>query len=361
MVSVNSLCMHTARMGHDVRVLTTNANGHNSVLRIRTDKEIVLSEHCTARYCRRIFPEAVSPQLLSLLLSYVRKADVVHLTAVYSFTTLPTLLACRVLNKPLIWSPRGALMNWTGSRRRLFKYFWNVVCRLILPNRTVLHATSKEEARAFLDPFPKCRSVTVPNGVELPSRVRLARPAGLHRLLYIGRLHEKKGVEELIDAIATLELREKYDCVLTIAGSGDPVYEKYLKSMVESRKLSKRIRFVGFVTGNRKEDLLRWADAVIVPSHTENFGIVIAESLARGIPVIASRGTPWAGLETHRCGLWVENDAASLANAIATMARKPLQKMGQRGRKWMQRNYSWEDVAEQIVKTYSNLLAQAAI
>jgi glycosyltransferase involved in cell wall biosynthesis len=90
----------------------------------------------------------------------------------------------------------------------------------------------------------------------------------------------------------------------------------------------------------------------LVPSYKENFGIVVAESLAHGIPVIASRGTPWGGLEQKGCGLWVENDPETLASAIRRISTMPMRTMGLRGREWMRRDFSWRSVANQMLDLY---------
>jgi glycosyltransferase involved in cell wall biosynthesis len=84
----------------------------------------------------------------------------------------------------------------------------------------------------------------------------------------------------------------------------------------------------------------------------ENFGMVIAEALAHEVPVIAGRGTPWEGLHANQCGLWVENDAASLATAIRQIRALPLREMGTRGRCWMQREFSWEAVSRQMLAVF---------
>lgn len=112
----------------------------------------------------------------------------------------------------------------------------------------------------------------------------------------------------------------------------------------------------GEVRGNEKERWFANQDVVVVPSYTENFANVIAEALARAVPVIASRGTPWAGLEAHGCGLWVANDAASLAAALERIAGMPLALMGARGRDWMIDRYSWERSARDMMRCYEELL-----
>src|SRR5262249_24938899 len=127
--SVYDLCRSLLEAGCEVKVLTTDANGSEAVLEVETEHETVLEGELVVRYCHRIMDVSVSRVLLRLLRGYVRWADVVHLTAVYSFPSIPTLLSCTLLGKPVVWSPRGMFQRWEGSTRTTLKSIWNLVCR----------------------------------------------------------------------------------------------------------------------------------------------------------------------------------------------------------------------------------------
>jgi glycosyltransferase involved in cell wall biosynthesis len=94
-----------------------------------------------------------------------------------------------------------------------------------------------------------------------------------------------------------------------------------------------------------------------VPSYTENFAIVVAEALAHGVPVIASKGTPWSRLEEMKCGLWVDNDPETLARAIRSISGMSLQHMGFIGREWMRKEFSWRSVTDQMLGLYRRCAA----
>jgi glycosyltransferase involved in cell wall biosynthesis len=115
------------------------------------------------------------------------------------------------------------------------------------------------------------------------------------------------------------------------------------------------VRWVGQVEEPDKEALFQAADMVIVPSHLENFCVVVAEALAHGIPVVASRGTPWPRLESEGCGLWVDNRPESLAQAIDQIERMPLADMGKKGRAWMKSEFSWEQVGRRMLELYERV------
>jgi len=350
--SVYALCNSLTSLGCEVRALTTNTNGIDSVLPVDTDREQLLGGGFSVRYCPRRLRHSVSPELLRLLPEYVRWADVVHLTAVYNFPTFPTFAAARRYGKPVVWSPRGALQRWAGSRRPVLKILWERVTREIAPDSVVLHVTSEQEKIESLQRFPDFRAEVIPNGIDIPPEVLHEEDNGPLRLLFIGRIDPKKGIENLLEACAQLTFPWR----LTIAGDGDAAYVETIRERIESLKLSDKVMLAGEVLNDDKEAVFRKADLCVVPSYTENFAIVVAEALARAVPVIASYGTPWREVEKHGCGLWVDNSAASLAAAITQLYKAPLREMGARGRTWMEREFSWQSIGARMLGLYEEVI-----
>jgi glycosyltransferase involved in cell wall biosynthesis len=125
---------------------------------------------------------------------------------------------------------------------------------------------------------------------------------------------------------------------------------------VERSTIRNRAHFTGEIEGAAKEQVYSEADVVVLPSHSENFGLVVAEALVRGVPVIASRGTPWAKVEQVGCGLHVDNDPHSLSAALVRIQQMPLDQMGGRGRTWMQADYTWEAQAKRMMHAYSEVI-----
>jgi glycosyltransferase involved in cell wall biosynthesis len=283
-------------------------------------------------------------------------ADIVHLTGVYNFPTFPTIWRSRSLRKPLIWSPRGALQRWEGSLRTGPKEVWDFLW-YHTANRAdlTMHLTSEYERRETLARFPKLRTTTIPNGVDVPANLnRIGRREEL-RLLFIGRLDPKKGIEALLKACSLIDAQPPWR--LAIAGWGSPDYVSELKKQIHDLGVDGRVEMMGEVLSDAKKRLFENSDVTLVPSYTENFAIVVAEALAHGVPVIASKGTPWSRLDPMKCGFWVDNDPGSLAEAIRTISTMPLQEMGSRGREWMQKEFSWRSVAEQMVDLYKRCAA----
>jgi glycosyltransferase involved in cell wall biosynthesis len=200
--------------------------------------------------------------------------------------------------------------------------------------------------------YPKLRTAVIPNGVPVPERLDPKSAAGPLRLVFLGRLHPKKGIENLLEAVSMLgDLR----WTLAIAGKGDPDYTASLSAKIAALGLTDRVTMTGELIGADKQRLLENADLAVFPSYTENFGIVVAEALAHAVPVIASMATPWREVESRRCGLWVDNFPATVAEAILRASRMPLREMGQRGREWMIAEYSWERAAAATLAVYQGL------
>lgn len=352
--SVHDLCNALADRGEfQLRVLTTDAYGPGSHQRLPPQPFPVRYPHgYDVYFCSRMGTGTLSPGLLTRVLPMVRWADVVHLTGVYSTITLTTLLACRLLHRPLVWSPRGALQSWEGNSRPGLKRWWDGVCDLLIRHGACwLHVTSLEEAGASSNKLPKAEIAIIPNGVEVPvgHAARSWRLEGRLRLLFVGRLHQKKGVENLLHA---LTLPGAAEASLVVCGAGEQRYVEEIQTLVKSLGLEGVVRFAGHVVGDAKEAAFRDADVCVVPSVTENFGMVVAEALIREVPVIVATGTPWAGVNTHKCGLWVESSPGSLARAISEMRERNLSEMGKNGRNWMIQDFSWASIADKMAQLY---------
>lgn len=346
---------HLARMGHEVRVLTTNANGRAQTTDVDTQNDVELESRLRIRYRERLAYESVAPRLLLDLPPLLRWADVVHLTAVYNFPTFPTLLTRLLRSTPLVWTPRGALLRWDGGRRNTAKFMWERLARELLRSRCAIHTTSEREAEATRTRLPGVSVFVVPNGVAYPAAIAHEASAGPLRLLALGRVDPIKGLDSLIDAMALVRVRSALRFELGIVGAGDSGYVATLRQQVARLGLNDIVRFEGAIDGDQRAERFARADLLIAPSHSENFGMAIAEALAHGVPVIASRGTPWSALVDHDAGWWVPNDPESLATAIDQASARNLRAMGARGRAWVAKEFTWTNTARRLAERFEAL------
>jgi glycosyltransferase involved in cell wall biosynthesis len=341
----------------ELRVLATDAAGpkRSQRLEVRAFPSLYPAGY-PVFFTRRLLGQSVAPGLLLRLWSMIGWADVVHLTATYSFPSIPTLALARLRGRPVLWSLRGALLashTWDGARRLWAKRVWERLCRVVASDRVLLHTTSEDERAASLARLPGMRAVVIPHGIDIPAAPsRQWQPGGVLRLMFLGRLDPVKGIENLIEASALLG---RGATRLDIYGSGSPDYVARLKHLAAS-KLGEMVRFHGHAEGEHKRKAFAEADICVLPSFTENFGMVVAEALAHGVPVIVSRGAPWSEVEQRGCGRWVDNSPTSLAAAITALRRENLEEMGNAGRRWMQAEFDWHAIAERTLAAMLSLL-----
>jgi glycosyltransferase involved in cell wall biosynthesis len=353
--AVYRLCLDLARAGCEVRALSTNAAGLDHELTLNTAHEHAIAAGFYVRYCRRRLGHSVSPAMLRFMYPYVKWADVVHLNAVHSFATLPTLSACRMFRRPLVWSPRGELGRATTSGSRAARSACVAVYRSLIPRNTVLHATSQEERADSLAQFPKQTAAVIADGVIIPREVQHTPGNVAVRLGYVGRLEAGAGIENLIEALRILEdggLAVK----LVVAGRIQAGYESLLQERIEALRLGPEVEVLGFFGRAARRRFFERIDLAVMPSAPREGATVVAEALAHGVPVIAGKDLPWDRVEEKGCGLWVDNAPPALARAIQQMCAAPLEEMGRRGRQWMIDDFSWDRLAQSMYEVYRPLV-----
>ncbi|GAB5558169.1 MAG: glycosyltransferase [Schleiferiaceae bacterium] len=247
-----------------------------------------------------------------------RRADVVHMSSMTNPLSVFTfhLLALLGSKTKVIWSPRGEL-HPDALKYGKWKKMLVIRSVRLFSKRITFHATSKAELKQIQQYFPKSRTIKVPNFILPSARVTISETK--KQFLFLGRIHEIKGLENLITAIGLSKTFKESGFTLIIAGKHEERHEAYLntlKDLVEKLGLSNVIQFIGHVSGVEKEELLAESYMLILPSFSENFGNVVVEALNQGCPVIASKGTPWAILEEEEAGFHVSNSPEALALAL---------------------------------------------
>jgi glycosyltransferase involved in cell wall biosynthesis len=260
----------------------------------------------------------------------------------------------------LIVSPRG-MLGQAALRfsRRKKQVFWALAQGRAVARAKCLHATSQQEYDEIRS-FGLVQPVAVvPNGIDVASDDEVAAGRGLgatrvvRTVLYLGRVHEKKGIDQLIEAWARLEPGNP-DWRLRIVGPSERGHGEELRRRASALGLA-RVTFEDGLFGADKDSAYREADLFVLPTRNENFGLVVAEALANGTPVITTKGAPWAGLRDRACGWWIDFGVEALAAALADAMAKPrpeLNAMGARGRTWMRADFSWESVASDMERVY---------
>ena len=347
--STRMICDEMAkRSGMSVTVLTTDSAGRRVSERV---------DPCGAQmaypviYTRRLAGQSVAPGLLWHLPLCVWRSDVVHVTSTYNFPVLPAMLMARLMGKPVIWSPRGAIQateEWADSPRKGLKRVFHRLARRLAPTRWVMHVTAESERLAVSRSLQGAECALIPNAVDVPDVLPRAAwtPGDPIRLLFLSRLHPKKGLDRLLDAMFDLPATVTLD----ICGSGDPDYTATLRR--RAADLGGRVRLLGEVHGAAKAQAFGNADLFVLPSFSENFGIAVAEALAHGLPVLTTTATPWADLEARGCGLSIDPVEGDLAEAVLRLAQGDLRAMGRAGRAWLEADVSVTALGDAFAALY---------
>lgn len=268
---------------------------------------------------------------------------------------MPGVYAGRIARSGIatvVVSPHGALSERALTKSRYRKrLFWSLLQRSALEAASCFHATSEaewEDIRRHGFNQPVC---ILRHGVDVPATEEVDRSR--RRLLFLGRVHALKGVETLIHAWQRVEgAFPSWD--LEIVGPGDPRDVQAFEALAARLGIT-RLSFRGPIHGGDKARAFQEASLFVLPSASENFGLVVAESLAAGTPVIVTKGTPWKELEARGVGWWIDFGVDSLECALKAAMSKPrpeLEAMGKLGREWMASEFSWEDVGRQWQETY---------
>ena len=332
-VAIHSDLKGLAEIGWEARVLTTNADGPGEKTAVPIDRWLT-NDGYSIYYCNRQFGHEGSLSMLFNLPRLVHWADIVTISGLYSFCTIPALYCCKLTNRPAVWYPHGALHTWRGEPRHSLKTIWRLLCRGGVPRHCYIGAKSARESDAALRAFPQVRVIAASAGIDIPELPPKSKSTGALRLGFLGRLHPIKGVEELLGACQQLLADKTFAWQLTLAGSGEDDYTERLRSIVVASGLEGHVRFLGYVNGQAKSQFCADSDVIVIPSHSENFCYVAAEALAHGLPIVVSNRTPWQNVESVGCGLSVEPSADSIASAIRKLATLPIAQMGRTAREF---------------------------
>jgi glycosyltransferase involved in cell wall biosynthesis len=178
-------------------------------------------------------------------------------------------------------------------------------------------------------------------------------------LLFLSRLHEKKGLDMLLEVWGQLRPAQWR---LQIVGSGEPDYVNRLRQYCDTHQLP-RVEFIPHVEGEEREAAFADAAVFVLPTFSENFGNVVVEALMRGVPVITTTGTPWSEIPARGCGWYIEPTATALKEVLAGVFDTPalaLRQMGERGRAYATNNFSLPVVRDALLQMYRFAIAPGA-
>jgi len=285
-------------------------------------------------------------------------ADLVHSHGLWMYPSWAAFRWSRRHRKPHVISIRGMLEPWAfryhGWKKRPVWILWQ---RAALHAAAVLHATSETEADSIRSRGLKNPIALIPNGVDIPDIRHAAMSNSARRTaLFLSRIHPKKGLLNLVQAWR--QVRPK-GWKLVIAGPDENGHLAEVQGAVSAAGISDTVSFAGAAYGEKKEALYRMADLFVLPTYSENFGIVVAEALAHQVPVITTTGAPWRDLVERDCGWWINIGVEPLIHALheaTECSGAERREMGERGRRLVEEKFSWPKIARQMKEVYEWVL-----
>lgn len=357
---VRALCEAMARAGAEVTLLT--GAGQDEARLLVPDPALVTTRFVPANRRFGFAAPDYGPALAAIA------PDIIHDNGIWSPSSIAATTAAGRLRLPYVVSLHGMLEPWALNHRRFKKRLaWPAYQHRLLTAAAGLHATAPPECQSIRARFPDHPIGVIANGVDGPdSPVDPAHRIGANRrtLLVLSRLHPVKNLPGLVTAFARLAPDPAFaDWSLAIHGPDADGHRAVVATAIAAAGMTDRIRLGDAVPESGKAALFADADLFILPSFSENFGIVVAEALAHGVPVIASTGTPWAELPRVGAGWHVAPDPDSLAHALATAMALPAAaraEMGARGMAHARQVFSWDRIADQMLGFYDWLLSGRA-
>lgn len=355
-MSVSALSEQLVKAGHQVAVLTTTANGHQE-LNVAPNAEVMV-DGVAVTYFERLTKDHshYSPKLLLSLKKQINGFDVVH---IHAWWNLVSVLSCFIALKKgarVVVSPRGTLSNYSFTHKGSFikRAFHKFVGKKLL-NRCIIHVTSAAEQCELEGLITPTKFYNIANFIELPEQkdAPISAESGTIRLLFLSRIDEKKGLDVLFNALAMVNIPWR----LSIAGDGDPKYISELKSLAEEKQIGQHIKWLGFRQAD-KFDAYAAHDLFVLPSHNENFGNVVIESLSMGTPVLVSKNVGLADFVAgHNAGWVFDLTPSALKNTIerAAAEKEKIMLINKTGRQLIDANFGSAILINKYINMYKQI------
>jgi glycosyltransferase involved in cell wall biosynthesis len=306
---------------------------------------------------------AFSGQLTTWLWQQIHEYDLLHVHAIFSYPSTAAMAIARLKQVPYIVRPLGQLCEWSLQQKASKKQIYlNLIEAANLNQSQALHLTSRQEQQEVSRLGLEIPSFILPHGLSISptiedARIRLRKqlniPADEPIILFLSRLHPKKGLDYLIPALGKLT---HHRFTFVIAGSGSPDYETEVKSLLFSHGIQNCTHFAGFVKGEMKDLFMQGSDLFALTSYSENFGVAVLEALAAGLPVLVTPGVALAELvQEKHLGYVAEMNVEAITQALQQALDNPheVQKIGKRAHQLISECYTWDKIASNLSELYT--------
>jgi glycosyltransferase involved in cell wall biosynthesis len=294
--------------------------------------------------------------------------DIVHIHEIWHYSHFIAYRLAKKTKKPFIITIHGSLdswcLKWKFFRKKIFA---NLIQKRILKNANVLHALTQKEAEDIRKFINNDRIKIIPNGIDpkefqnLPDRSEIEKkyPEIINKkvILFLGRIHPKKGLNILAEAFGEIS-KNKKDLCLFIAGPDDNGYKNKIKSILAKKGVLNKVIFSGSLIGKDKLAALSRADIFVLPSYSEGFSITVLEAMASALPVIITEQCNFPEIAEKEAGIVIKSNTNELIMAINKLLENHLfaNKLAQNGQKLLLEKFTWDKIADQMMDLYKNIL-----
>jgi glycosyltransferase involved in cell wall biosynthesis len=292
--------------------------------------------------------------------------DIIHQHGIWMPISILTNRYRKDSHVPTIIQPHGYLEPYSLTKSKYKKHIVSLLYeKRNLLDSSVLIACSEKEAKHLKLIYPNKDIAIIANGIPeefifSPISNDFIDPCpNKLKMVFLSRIHPLKGLERLFKAIHKIGVSRFKDWNIIIAGFPELNHDIFLKRLVKNLNMSELIRFEGPKFGQDKIDLISMCDVFVLPTFTENFGIVVAEALGRGIPVLTTQGAPWDELVKKNCGWWVTNNEDGIIEGLIQILetdKATFSAMGAKGRELVLSKYTWKKTTKNTIELYSYLI-----
>ena len=352
-----------AENGYEIYVSTTNANG-NKQLDEHKNQFVQKSENVWVKYYHEQLINKFSFSFIFGIWKDIKKADVVYIQYLFHYTVLFSLFFAVFQKKKIVICPRGSFSRYTFSNKfSTFKKIWFFLFIKPFQNKVKWQASSYLERNDIKRFLPNADIKEVNDGVDFSSFQDADMISKTNLVLKytnqnfqeidsvffsMGRLHKIKRFDVLIDAFSIF-VKECPNTKLLIAGEDDGV-KLQLEEQIRNAGLNDAIFLIGRVNHQQKKELLTNATVFTLASEFESFGIVVAEALSCGCPVVVSNKTPWKDIEKNNCGILAENEKVSFYNALRMIKKKNYQR--EDCKRYIKSHFDWETISNDFIGSF---------
>lgn len=267
----------------------TSVKGVIDMCKLKKIEFIIIHKHSKSYSSNKILEKSIN------------QCDIVHIFGGWTPFYIKTSLLAHKLKKKIVIQPMGFYDPRSFSQKKIKKTFaWYLYQKLFLRRADIIHCASKKEETNLKKLDSKLKTVILPFGINKTDIKKKILKKINKRCVFFSRLHKQKGLDILIDAWSDLNNK---DWKLDIVGYGN---QEYYKSKIKNSN-TKNIKFLKPISSPKKKNkLFDNYDLLVLPTISENFGLVILESLSRGLPVLTTNETPWENIQTNNAG-WIIN------------------------------------------------------